>query len=244
MPNFKLDISYDGTDFHGWQIQKNKRSIQGDLTSAFKKISKTQKINIIGSGRTDSGVHANHQIANIKINTKLSPLNIMNAINSYTREDIHINSCKIVDDNFNARFSALKREYLYIIDENYSPFNRNYSWVLNYNTNYKLLNECANMIKKNKNFSSFCKLTSLKENNECIIFHSKWILNQKRLNYVIVANRFLHHMVRFLIGTMIEVSKGKNSLKNFETLLTNKKINNAIIKAPPQGLYLNNVYYE
>jgi len=97
MPNFKLDISYDGTNFFGWQIQKNDRSVQGDITDAISKIFKVKDINLIGSGRTDSGVHAKQQIANFKFDTALKPHNIKNAINSHLKKDVHVNSCSYIE---------------------------------------------------------------------------------------------------------------------------------------------------
>ena len=189
MINFKLDISYDGTDFFGWQIQKNKRSVQGDITAALVQITSNCKINIIGSGRTDTGVHANHQIANVKIDTLMSPVNIKNAINSNTTSDIYINSCEFVDDDFNSRFNALKREYIYYINKEYSPVKRKYTWHIKFNEiNNILLDQSAKIIIGNHDFSSFCKASSLKENNGCFIFESEWIFGNNEMQYRIVAN--------------------------------------------------------
>ena len=106
MLNFKLDISYDGTNFYGWQIQKNKRTVQGDITDAFSKVIKSNKYNLIGSGRTDTGVHANHQTGNIILKTNMSAIEVKNAINANTKKDIFINSCKIVNEKFNSRFTT------------------------------------------------------------------------------------------------------------------------------------------
>ena len=244
MPNFKLDISFDGTNYFGWQIQKNKRTVQGDITDAFRKVIKNEKYNLIGSGRTDSGVHANHQIANIFLDTNLNASEIKNAINANTNKDIHINSCTEVDEEFNSRFSAIKREYFYRIVTKYNPIYRNYKWFLNHDIDISKLNSCSKLILGDNDFSAFCKATSLKENNYCIIYKSKWILKENQLIYTIKANRFLHHMVRFLVGTMIEVSKGKVKFVDFKNLFSNKKFNNIIVKAPAHGLYLNKVYYE
>ena len=109
MPNFKLDISYEGTNFFGWQIQKNDRSVQGDITYALSKILSAENINLIGSGRTDSGVHANQQIANFRFDTSIKPEDIKNAINSHLKNDVYINSCEYVSDTFNSRFDAVSR---------------------------------------------------------------------------------------------------------------------------------------
>ena len=244
MPNFKIDISYDGTDFFGWQIQKNTRTVQGELTDAFSTIFSKHRINLIGSGRTDTGVHARHQIANIDLDTNLSCENIKNAINSNIGNDVQINSCEIADSRFNSRFSAVSREYIYIISNVKSPIKRKYSWMLEENFNFKLLNVCAEAIMGIHDFSSFCKEKSLKENNQCEITYSKWTYDKNNYSYKIIGNRFLHHMVRFLVGTMIEVGKSKVKFEDFCELLKNKNKSNLIMKAPPQGLYLNNIYYD
>ena len=178
MPNFKLDISYDGTNFFGWQIQKNDRSVQGDITDAISKIFKVKDINLIGSGRTDSGVHAKHQIANFKFDTILKPHNIKNAINSHLEKDVHVNSCSYVEDSFNSRFDAVSREYEYIVTNLYSPLNRNRSfYIQDYSFNLNTLNRIASIIIGKHDFSTFCKQTSLKENNQCEITYSKWNIN-------------------------------------------------------------------
>jgi len=244
MPNFKIDISYDGTDFFGWQIQKNVRTIQGELTDAFTAVFSKHKINLIGSGRTDTGVHAKHQIANIALDTHLSCENIKNAINSKIGSDVQINSCEIIDSDFNSRFSAVSREYIYIISSEKSPIKRKYYWMIEEDFNFNLLKDCAKAVIGIHDFSLFCKEKSLKENNECKITCSKWIRENNRYSYIIVGNRFLHHMVRFLVGTMIEVGKSRITFEDFCNLLKNKKISNIIMKAPASGLYLHNVYYD
>ena len=245
MPNFKLDISYDGTNFFGWQIQKNDRTVQGDITDALSKIFKVKNINLIGSGRTDSGVHAKHQIANFQFDTNLKPQNIKNAINSYLRKDVHINSCDYTSDDFNSRFNACSREYIYVISNIYNPLERNQSWCIQ-DCNYRIdkLNDIAAIVLGQHDFSTFCKQTSLKENNDCKIFYSKWKTNDNKLYYNIRSNRFLHHMVRYLVGTMIDILDKKKHVSVFQELIDNKEICNSIIKAPAQGLYLNKINYE
>ena len=245
MPNFKLDISYEGTNFFGWQIQKNERSVQGDIIYALSKILSAENINLIGSGRTDSGVHANQQIANFKFDTSIKPEDIKNAINSHLKNDVYINSCECVSDTFNSRFDAVSREYKYVLSNFYSPINRNQLWYIkDIDFNLKKLNEMASMILGEHDFSTFCKQTSLKENNKCEITYSKWKAKENKLYYNIKGNRFLHHMVRFLVGTMIDISNKKKHALYFQKLFLERKICNSIIKAPAQGLYLDKVIYE
>jgi len=245
MSNFKLDISYDGNNFFGWQIQKKGRTVQGEISLALEKVFNEKKINLIGAGRTDSGVHANQQIANIKIDTYLKPISIKNAINANIKNDVYINSCEIVDETFNSRFDASSRDYIYIISNHFNPIKRNNVWhVDGLSFKVDLLNEIAKCLIGKNDFSTFCKQNSLRENNQCDIFYSKWSVDKKQLYFSIKGNRFLHHMVRYLVGTMISVVTGKLDLKTFKDLFYNKQISNLVIKAPAHGLYLNKIYYE
>ncbi len=241
--NYKLYISYDGTNFSGWQIQPNVRTIQQDLQNAIREIYKDNTINLYGSGRTDSGVHAYGQIANFSINTAMSVDQIIKAINSKINRDIYVYKCEIVDDNFNSRFSAVKREYIYRISMNYEPFSRNYSWFVSYNLDIDKLHDCANYIRGDHDFKLFCKSLSLKEKNNCIITDSSWTMKGDCLVYKISANRFLHHMVRMLVGTMVEVAKGSLSIDIFCKMVRAEDLKSHIITSPSNGLYLNKVNY-
>ena len=153
--NYKLEIIYDGTDFFGWQSQKNQRTIQGDIESALKNILKIDSVNVIGSGRTDSGVHANAQIANVVLETRMSPVQIMKALNRKLSNDVFIKGCMLVDEKFNARFSAKKREYLYYITDTYSPINRQYITELKWLLDFGLLHKCTKVVLGKHDFSSF-----------------------------------------------------------------------------------------
>lgn len=242
--NFKLNIQYDGTDFYGWQVQTNDRTVQGDIENAFGEIMPGQKITLIGSGRTDSGVHALNQIANIKIDTKMSADEILKALNSKLGRDVWISQCQEVDDEFHARFSAGRREYQYNITKDYSPFNRNTSWWVRYPLDEDLLNECACLIKGEKDFTTFCKATAEVNNKICTVIESNWNWQGEFLQYKISANRFLQHMVRFLVGTMVEVARGRISIEDFKVLLDNSHKTLSVFRAPAQGLFLVNIHYQ
>ena len=241
--NYKINISYDGTRFSGWQIQPEVRTVQKELQDTIQEIFKDNKIVLYGSGRTDAGVHANGQIANFIINTKMSTSQIKNAINSKINKDIYINGCQIIDENFNARFSALDREYIYKISKNFSPIHRKYTWYVSYKIDENKLDECAKIILGEHDFKYFCKTLSQKENNNCCIKKSKWKFKHDLIFYEIKANRFLHHMVRMLVGTMIEVSKNSISLDIFSNMINGKDIKPRIITCPAHGLFLNKVNY-
>ena len=241
--NYKLYISYDGTNFSGWQIQPDVRTVQQDLQNAIQGIYKDSTIKLYGSGRTDSGVHAYGQIANFYIDTKMTVDQIIKAINSKIKRDIYVYKCEIVDENFNSRFSAKNREYIYKISKIFDPFSRNYTWFVSYDLDIDKLHDCAKYITGNHDFKLFCKSLSLKEKNNCIITESSWSVQGNCIIYKISANRFLHHMVRMLVGTMIEVSKGSLPIDIFYNMVRAENLKSHVVTCPSNGLYLNKVNY-
>ena len=241
--NIKLNISYDGTNFSGWQIQPNQRTVQNELQNAIQNIFKNRHLKLKGAGRTDSGVHANGQVANFCINTSMKESQIKDAINSVIPKDIYINSCNFENIEFDSRFSAKSRQYVYKINNKYDPFKRNYYWYMNYQIDFKKINKCADIILGNHDFQLFCKSISKQENNKCIVTQSNWKVEQDNYYYVISSNRFLHHMVRMLVGTMIEVGKGSISISHFEKMIDVNTEKKRIVTSPSQGLYLNKVNY-
>ena len=241
--NYKLNISYDGTDFSGWQIQPNARTVQGDLQMAIQLVFNNDKINICGSGRTDAGVHALSQIANFNIDTKMSVQQIRNALNSKLSSDVFINNCSNVDNSFNARFSAKNRHYIYKISTKYNPLNRKYFWYLSYDLDKSKLEECSKFLLGEHDFKNYSKASPEKENSSCLVKQAAWIFDENFIYFKIEANRFLHHMVRMLVGTMIEVAKGSLSIANFKEMLLCKKDKSRIITSPAYGLYLDKVEY-
>jgi len=243
MNNYKVLISYDGTKFSGWQNQLKEKTIQGEIELVLNKIFKNKSIQLTGSGRTDSGVHAINQVANFIIDTKMSELQIKKAINSYFNNEIYINSCSKVDLKFHSRFSAVNREYSYKISTKYSPFKRKYEWFIKHDLDIEKLLTCSDLILGQHDFSRFCKATSRKINNKCNVSISKWSINDETFVYSIAANRFLHHMVRLLVGTMLEVAKGRITINDFKKMIKNEEVKHSPVKAPAKGLYLVNVFY-
>ena len=243
MNNYKLLISYDGTNYCGWQNQPNMKTIQGEIENALRKIFNGQEISLIGSGRTDSGVHALNQTANFHIKTNMLDSQIKDALNANLDNSIFVNSCVTVSDKFHSRFSALKRGYVYNATTEYSPFSKNYEWKIKYNLNLDRLNYCSQLLIGEHDFSKFCKSTSRKENNNCNIFESKWNIKNEKIVYNIISNRFLHHMVRLLVGTMIEVGVDRMNVSEFKCLIDNEPSSLNPVKAPAKGLFLKNVFY-
>ena len=242
--NFKLTIQYDGTDFYGWQVQAKGRTVQGDIEKALSIIYPEEKITLLGAGRTDAGVHALGITANVKLPSKLSSNELLQALNGNLNQDVRIDSTEIVEDDFHARFSATAREYEYRFVKLFSPVSRNYTTPLKWEIDKNLLNECAELLPGKHDFTSFCKATAEVDNKICTVFFSNWEESDEMLIFKIKANRFLQHMVRYLAGTMLEVARGRYALSDFNSLLRNKKTKAVVVRAPAQGLYLKKVYYE
>ena len=174
-----MTIQYDGTNLHGWQVQENGRTVQGEIEAAVQNIFKNQKINLIGAGRTDSGVHALGQTANIKIDTDMDANSLLNAINGNLKiDDIYILDCKEVKNEFHSRFSASKREYLYKISSKYNPINRKYYWDIPERLDIEKLNKCANLVLGEHDFTLLSKKNEDLNNKICFIYNSNFCISK------------------------------------------------------------------
>lgn len=240
--NIKLKIEYDGTDFSGWQKQPKLRTVQGEIEEKLKKILQ-EKITLIGSGRTDVGVHALEQVANFKTGSKLNLVSIHRGLNSLLKEDILIKDVEEVDLDFNSRFSAKSRVYRYKICLGNDVFLRRYAWEISYCLDFSKIKKATKAILGRQDFTSFCVSKSAKPDNHCFIFRAGWKKDRKRLDFEIEADRFLHTMVRSLVGTLIDVGRGYFSLKDFTKILKAKDHKKAGLTAPAKGLYLVKVNY-
>ena len=239
-----MTIQYDGTDFHGWQVQAKGRTVQGDIENALSIIYPEEKITLLGAGRTDAGVHALGLTANIKLPSKLSANELMQALNGNLNQDIRIDSTEIMEDDFHARYSATARKYEYRLVKAFSPVTRNYTTALKWEIDKNLLNKCAELLLGKHDFTSFCKATAEVENKICTVFTSNWEESNEMIIFTIKANRFLQHMVRYLVGTMLEVARGRYTITDFQSLLHCDNPEAVIVRAPAQGLFLKKVYYE
>lgn len=246
LKNIRLDIEYDGTDYSGWQVQNNAVTIQGKIEEAIEKVT-GQKAPLHAAGRTDAGVHALGQVANFRIDHYLPPEKYRDAINYYLPKTILITGSTEVPDDFHARKSARSRHYRYMIGLQKSALYFNHRWEYPFPLNMERMNEVAGFIKGVHDFSAFCVVSSQKENNDCEIKYSEWRMAGSLLVYEIVANRFLHSMVRSLVGSMVEA--GREGEKDYLTLNQFKDIlkscDHTLLKnvAPAKGLYLVAVEY-
>ncbi len=242
--NLKLIIEYDGSEFLGWQVQKSGRTVQGEIESALKKIFNTNSITLIGSGRTDSGVHAKSQPANVKLDTQMELDKIQNAINGNIGRDVWISKCEFVDMDFHSRFNAKEREYRYFLTNLYSPINRKKEWYLPQDLDFDLLQKCSNKIIGTHDFTRFCKANAEVKNKICNVIEATWDFQNSSIKFTIKANRYLQHMVRFLVGTMVEVARGRYTINQFQSLMDNERNDLMVCRAPANGLFLWRVSYD
>ena len=243
MSRFKLTIQYDGTLFFGWQIQASVRTVQGEVEQALLNIDKsTQRIPVHGSGRTDTGVHATGQVAHFDLATKLGERELKDALNAHLSENCRIMSIEKVTDKFHARFDAVRRHYRYQCYVGDSILYRNQAWCLRV-PDIQRLNQLAALVIGDHDFQSFGKYRLDQKNTHCTIYQAEWKGQGDFVNFFIAGNRFLHHMVRYLVGTMVKTSQGNFSQDGFESLLLEPQKDARVQKAPPQGLFLEKVDY-
>ncbi len=240
--NIKLEIEYDGTDFYGWQVQPELRTVQGEVQDRLQIILK-QKVNLIGSGRTDVGVHALRQVANFTTDSRLDKDSILRGLNGLLPDDVVIKKVEEVDLDFNARYSAKSRTYQYRIYLGRTAILRRYVWQVLYSLNVESLVKATQQIIGEHDFSSFCVTESSKGSNICKVSEATWEKSVDELIFIIEANRFLHTMVRSLVGTLIEVGRGYFSVSDFIDIMEAKDRTKAGPTAPACGLYLAEVRY-
>ena len=240
--NILLKLEYRGAGFEGWQIQARGRTVQGVLNEKLKIFLK-EDIKPTGSGRTDTGVHALSQYANFSTDSKMDTDSIAYKLNRMLPDDIVVLGCREVKPEFNARRDAIQRSYRYLISERLSAVNRGLSWVIGKTLDLKILNNAAGIVKAGRSFHNFCKVKSRKPDNICRVYRSSWSRYGGFLRYDITADRFLHNMVRLLVGTMVAAADGRENLDDFKMRFGNID-NKSKHKAPPEGLYLADVEYE
>jgi tRNA pseudouridine38-40 synthase len=236
MYNIKIIVEYDGTDFYGWQVQPGKRTVQGELEKALKKIF-NKKIRITGSGRTDAGVHALGQVASFVIPKKISPQELKNAINGNVSQDILVKQCKKAPVDFNARFSALARIYKYQIAKEKSVFNKRYFFHFDDKLDVKKMRKASKELIGEKDFSNL----ATKDNGKCYLKRINFSENEDCIFIKVEANRFLRRMVRGIVGLLIAVGNGEIEPDDTEKVLSGTKRRPPV--APPHGLFLLKVKY-
>ncbi len=242
MQNIRLTVEYEGTNYHGWQSQANARGIQDILEEAIFKLTQ-ERVRIIAAGRTDRGVHARGQVVNFHLGKNLPQKNIYMGLNAYLPPDIVVKKAEFVSPEFHSRFDAKRRVYQYFISFERTAIYRNFCWQLFSKVNVEMLHPLAEMVIGEHDFASFCRLESQTTHKKCIVYESSWRLENDFLIYRISANRFLHGMVRTLVGTMIDVGRGKLLPLQFVSIFQAKDRLQAGEAAPARGLFLEEVIY-
>ncbi len=242
MQNYKLIISYDGTDYHGWQRQPQKRTIQGLIEETLTKITQ-KKSSLIGAGRTDAGVHAQGQVANFKGNISLSEEELLRALNSVLPRDIKIVSIEKIDLNFHARKMAKSKIYQYRIfnSADIPPFLHRYVLYKPARLNVIMMQKAAPSFVREADFTAFSSNRLLNPVRK--VASSRIEKKGKEIIFTIEANGFLRYMVRTIVGTLLEVGKGKMPLEKIEEIFKKNRRSLAGPTAPAKGLCLMKVIY-
>lgn len=244
MYNYKLLIEYDGRNYKGWQKQKyTKETVQEYIESSLEKLLK-EKIILTVAGRTDSGVSAYNQVANFHYSNKIETAGIKYSMNSILPGDITIKNISLVSPEFHSRYSAVKREYIYKISFCKRSIGRNEFYRINYSLDYEKIDEFIKFVKELTYFRSFCKNTEDKNNFSCRIYDLRYKYKKAKneLIFTITANRFLHSMVRSIIGCALEIGRGKLNL-NYIQEKTKKGEKPGSVYLPSNALFLNKIYY-
>jgi len=245
MPRYKLLITYDGTAYQGWQKQPEGKSIQGTLEKAIYHLFE-QRVGIVGSGRTDAGVHALGQVAHMDLSLSLQTNDLRTALNGRLPGDIRVREVEIVSDTFHARYSAVKRAYAYLIRHGVdpSPFFRNAAHQISRPLDLERMNQAAATLVGEHDFSAFRATGGGHTLPVRRVFTSEILpLSNHFLCYLVIADAFLRKMVRGIVGTLLEIGMGKSKPSLMTRLLAEKDRSLMGTLAPPQGLYLAAVFY-
>ena len=238
---YRIDLSYVGTRYHGWQSQPNATSVQETLEDALGKVLR-EKISVTGCGRTDTGVHAEYYVAHFDANAEIDD-KTTDRINGLLPDDISIFSIAKADENFHARFDAKKRSYKYVITQRKNPFLKGFAWYVRNPLDLPKMQEAANRLFDYTDFTSFSKLHTDVKTNNCKIYRAEFEKNGDEIIFHISADRFLRNMVRAIVGTLVEVGKGKISVDDFCKIIEMKDRCEAGQSVPAEGLFLTEVEY-
>lgn len=242
MKRYKLFIEFKGTHFSGWQIQPNARTVEEEIEQALSKILQ-QPVDIIGQGRTDSGVHAEKQIAHVDLPLDNSVDDLLYALRGVLPKAITVWDMQQVSTAFHARFDATSRQYRYQIITRPSPLLRDLSFFEAQPLDFDLMTKCACLIQGKNDFENFSKANKDQKHAICTIEVSTWEQQDYVWIYRIKANRFVHNMVRRLVGTMLEVGKGELTFQQFQELLNNPESSFISTGITGRGLILEDVLY-
>lgn len=244
MQRYKVDLAYNGTDFYGWQRQPREISVQEKIEDAFTKLNGNLAVSVVGCGRTDTGVHAQHYTLHVDLDLTLSEADLCYKLNKILPDSIVIQSISKAEEEFHARFDAKSRTYRYFIHQVKNPFKNEFSLYLPHPLDVKKMQEAAVLLLGKQDFTSFSKLHTDVKTNICTVYDAKWIvLENNEMYFEIKADRFLRNMVRAIVGTLLEVGQHKIKVEDIPTILEAKNRSEAKISVPAKGLFLWKVEY-
>lgn len=244
MPRYRIDLSYNGSSFYGWQIQPKQNSVQAEIESALSKLNSNQPVEVVGCGRTDTGVHAHHYVLHTEMSLELSSEDFIYKLNKMLPPSIAFQSIEEVSADFHARFSAKRRTYRYFIHQKKDPFRFEHSWYMTQALDIDSMNRASGSLLGKQDFTSFSKLHTDVKTNICEVHQAEWHrIDEDTIYFEITADRFLRNMVRAIVGTMVDVGLGKLTAEDISAILTKKDRGEASVSVPAHGLYLWKVEY-
>ncbi len=238
-----IKLAYNGTQYHGWQYQPNASSVQETMNKAVSTLLNT-KINLMGAGRTDTGVHAKEMYAHFDFEASFDITSLVHKLNSYLPKDIAVYDIIPVHDEAHTRFDATKRTYEYHINTFKDPFSQEQSWYFHQRLDVDLMNEAAELLFNYTDFQCFSKVNTDVNTFDCTIFEASWQQENGKLIFTISANRFLRNMVRAIVGTLINIGLHKITLADFNAIIKSKNRDKAGFSVPAHGLYLTEIEYD
>ncbi len=238
-----IEMAFNGTSFHGWQIQPGAETVQETLNTALSMLTGEQ-LNIVGCGRTDSGVHASHFVAHFEVQIPIDDcLALTGKLNRFFNKPIRIDRIVPVSTSSHARFDACSRTYIYMISKAKTPFIYDYCWNLSIPLDIDAMNRACSFLIGKHDFTSFSKLHTDVKTNDCEVFEASWHEKSGLLIFTIRADRFLRNMVRAIVGTLVEVGKGKIQVDDLLRIMAAKNRSKAGMSVPAKGLFLAKVEY-
>jgi tRNA pseudouridine38-40 synthase len=237
-----ITFSYQGSSYHGWQRQPDASSVQQTLEEALKLFLK-EDVSLVGAGRTDTGVHAKVMVAHFDTQQSFEIEELIYRLNAYLDESIAILSIVEVKADAHARFDATSRSYEYWVVQQKNPFLAQAAYYITHPLDINRMNEAAALMLEHKDFECFSKSNTDVHTYLCDVTRAEWVFEGERLVFHVSANRFLRNMVRAIVGTLLEVGKGKMSIDEFKAVLDSKDRRNAGPSVPAKGLYLTTIQY-
>lgn len=244
MQRYFIELSYNGSSYHGWQIQPNAHTVQAEIESKLSRLYSNEPIKVVGCGRTDTGVHAHHYILHVDLPLISNSDQFCAKLNRMLPGSIAIETIYPVSEDQHARFSATARTYRYFIHSKKNPFNEASSWYVNYKLDVSKMNEAAKFLIGKKDFTSLAKLHTDAMTNNCDVRVARWVkIDEHSMYFEITADRFLRNMVRATVGTLVAIGSGKLEPTDLPEILDAKDRQAASTSVPAHGLYLWKIEY-